>query len=357
MKVKREDLLVDLNMVRGGLSPREYIEQSSCFVFDDGEVMTFNDEVACRKEIFGNDDGPIRITGAVQAASLLAILEAIPDEYLAVREHNGELEFRGKRKGFGLTKEDEIFLPISKVEKPTKWKSLPKDFTRALDTIQHCVSTDESKFRLTCVNITPTHLEACDNRQLMRFELPIDIGEPFLIRGTSLAQVAPLNMEKYSISQTWAHFRNADGLMLSCRRYIEDYPDIKAWMDVKGTRITLSKGLKEAGERAAIFAVNKSGDATLNISSNGGDLKIRGVGQTGWYQEYKQIKYQGPPLNFYISPTVLSYIADTYQKAVVNEARFKAAGDSWEYVAALAPHQDEKPEDEEEDEEAKAVED
>jgi len=46
MKINRQEFLDSLEMVKAGLSPREFIEQSSCFAFKEGEVLTFNDESA-----------------------------------------------------------------------------------------------------------------------------------------------------------------------------------------------------------------------------------------------------------------------------------------------------------------------
>ncbi len=158
MNVNREEFLNDLEMVQSGLSPREFIEQSSCFVFDDGRVMTFNDEVACQKKI------GVSITGAIQATSLLDILQKLEDPILSITENEkGELEFKGKKKAFGITKDAEIFLPINQVEVPEKWRPLPKEFTEAVGLVQHCVSGDESQFLLTCIHIHPDYIEACDN--------------------------------------------------------------------------------------------------------------------------------------------------------------------------------------------------
>jgi hypothetical protein len=71
-QVNREVLLQQLESVQAGLSSREIIEQSSCFVFKDGNVVTFNDEVSCSRPCeLGS------FTGAVQAAPLLSIREML----------------------------------------------------------------------------------------------------------------------------------------------------------------------------------------------------------------------------------------------------------------------------------------
>ena len=68
MKINREELLNQLESVQPGLSIREIIEQSSCFVFQDGKVITYNDEIFCSQKT------PLKIKGAVLAAPLIALL-------------------------------------------------------------------------------------------------------------------------------------------------------------------------------------------------------------------------------------------------------------------------------------------
>ena len=50
MKINRMNLLNVLESVHPGLSKRDMVEQSACFVFQGGRVITFNDEIACSLE-------------------------------------------------------------------------------------------------------------------------------------------------------------------------------------------------------------------------------------------------------------------------------------------------------------------
>ena len=333
MKIKREEFLNDLLMVKAGLSPREFIEQSSCFVFQDGQVMTFNDEVACCKTTC------INVTGAVQATSLLDILDKLDDPELSVRHNEkGELEFRGVSKGFGVTMDAEIFLPIIRVDEPQKWHKMPPQFVEAVRLVQTCVSTDESKFRLTCIHIHPEYLEACDNLQVLRCYIKLGVRGSVLIRGASITHILDLGMSEIALTASWIHFRNPKGLVFSCRRYNEEYPSLDGVLEVKGQAVVLPKGLGDACDRATVFASDKAGDPLVCVSLNSERLKLVGEGLTGWYKEFKKVVYNGPPLEFAIAPSLLKRICDTYSEAVINENRLKVTGDeapSWEYVTVL----------------------
>jgi DNA polymerase III sliding clamp (beta) subunit (PCNA family) len=345
MKINREQFLNDLEAVKAGLSPREFIEQSSCFVFQNGMVMTFNDEVACRKEI------GLKLTGAVQATSLLAILDKLDDPELKVRENDkGELEFRGKSKGFGVTKDAEIFLPIDRVEMPEKWRDLPKEFIEAIGIVQHCVSSDESRFHLTCVHVHPDYIEACDNLQVMRCNISTGLKRPILIRGSSIKHITDLAVDKVALTKSWIHFKNQSGLVFSCRRYNEEYPSLSKAITFEGHPITIPKGMKEASERAAVFASDKSGDPLVVVKLSNGVIRIKGEGITGWYSEVKKIAYDGPPLEFLIAPDLLRHISENYTDAHIIDSRLKVTGGGWVYVTMLGEKEDqEKTKTEEED--------
>jgi len=348
MKINRENFLRDLSMVKAGLSPREFIEQSSCLVFQNGQVMTFNDEVACRKEIEG-----LNFTGAIQANSLFDILEKLEDPELEATENDrGELEFRGKRKKFGITKDAEIFLPIDKVEIPSKWHKLPEEFTEAIKVVQHCVSTDESKFLLTCVHLHPDHVEACDNLQIMRVRFETGLPKPMLARGTSIAHVADLEMNQIAMTKAWIHFKNEKGLMYSCRRHNDEYPILDKLIQFEGHPIKLTKGLAAASDRAAIFAMDKSGDPLVKVTIKPGMVRVMGQGLTGWYKEVKKVTYEGPAMEFVIAPDLLKYISEKYTDAQIiqgKQSKLKVVGGSWEYVTVLGRPEEDKKDDNEKD--------
>ena len=332
MKINREQFLRDLEMVRAGLSPREFIEQSSCFAFGNKTVMTFNDEVACRKPI------EVSLTGAVQAQSLLDILGKLEDKELTVEENEkGELEFRGSKKAFGVTRDAEIFLPIDRVETPDKWHPLPEKFLDAVRLVQHCVSTDESKFLLTCIHLHPEYIEACDNHQLMRCNLKSGLKNPVLVRGASMSQILLLGMSEVARTKSWIHFRNESGLIFSCRVYTEDFPSFDGALKVEGHPIVIPKGLAEAADRASVFASDKAGDPLVSVTLKTGALRITGEGLSGWYKEIKSVTYKGPQLDFLIAPDLLKHISEEYSDAIINPEKLKVSGGHWSYITVLGP--------------------
>jgi hypothetical protein len=331
MRVGREDFLLKLNTVRAGLSGREIIEQSSCFVFSKGEVATFNDEVSCR----GPSGLPDDFKGAVTAKPLLSLLERLSETEVEVQLEKDQLLVVGKNRRAGVRAEAEILLPLGSVETPKKWRDLHADFAEALSLVMNCASSDTTRFILTCVHIHPEWVEACDHHQLSRYRLDTGVTAPLLVRRDSLKQVAPLGVTEVGVSPAWVHFRNPSGLILSCRRHVDDYPDLAPLLKVKGTPTTLPKGLSEACANAEVFSSENTDRNVIVVELRSGKLRVKGTGALGWYSEVKKLKYSGPALKFMVDPQLLAELVKKYNDCEITGERLKVDGGAYTYVSWL----------------------
>jgi len=333
MKIEREALLVELESVRAGLAPRENIEQSACFIFRNGKVITFNDEVSCRRTSLLKG-----VEGAVVAKALTDVLHKIQDTHLDVEQIQNELCFGGHGKKFSIALDPNITLPVDRVEPPNDWRKLPKEIIEAVGMVQHCVGKDESKFVTTCVHLFADGIEACDNRQMIRCRIKTGFESSIIVRGTSIANICNMAIEQVSLADSWIHFKSSQGVTISCRRYEEEFPDLEPVLAFKGTPTSIPKDLAKACDRAAIFAEGEDGsDPVVSVSMIPGKLKIVGEGHIGWYKEIKDVVYSGPPLDFLIAPELLRQIGELYKEAEVGEERLKVTGGNWIYISALRP--------------------
>ncbi len=329
MRINREDFLKELESVTPGLSTREIIEQSSCFIFKDKTVMTYNDEIACSHK------SCLSIEGAVQALPLIAILRKLQEENLEVMCNEEELLIKGKRKRAGIRMEAEILLPVDSIEKPKKWKDLPDDFADSIQIVQQCAGRDETRFSLTCVHLTPKWVEACDGYQAARYKIKIDINENTLVRKESLKYIVSLDMTKFSETKNWIHFKNSSGLILSCRRWVEDYPELDDLLGVEGVPTSFPKGLKEAIEKAEVFSTENVEDNQVTVDLQVGKLRITGRGASGYYQEVKKIKYKGRPMSFSIAPNLLSDLIQRHNSCQIAKDKLKVDAGKDSYVTVL----------------------
>ncbi len=329
MRVNREELLGQLESVMSGLSQREIIEQSSCLVFKDNVVMTYNDEIACTQK------SCLPIEGAVPAIPFVSILRKLKEDILEITTNEEELLIRGKRKRAGIRMDADILLPVDSVEKPKVWRNLPSDFAEAITIVQQCSGTDETKFSLTCVHITPKWIEACDGYQAARYKMKIRMKQPILVRKESIKYITDLNMSQFSETKHWIHFRNSSGLILSCRRWMEDFPKLSKLLKVEGTPTKFPKGLIEAVEKAEIFSAENVEDNQVSIKLVPNKLRITGRGTSGYYQETKNIKYKGKSLSFKVAAKLFADLIRHHNLCEISPDRLKVKTGKYSYITVL----------------------
>ncbi len=336
MRVSREDFLRQLEMASAGLSQKDIIEQSSCFVFrSDGEVITFNDEVACVGKTCVK-----KVEGAVAGHPLLAVLHKMQDKQIDVAIEDGELILKGKRKRAGIRMEETVLLPVEGIEKPEKWKKLPEDFTEAIGIVKGCASNDESNFRLTCIHIHPEWIEACDDFQICRYPIETGIKESTLVRQTALKNVVGLDMTEFSETESWIHFLNTTGTVLSCRRYLEVYPDITEVINKRGIKTVLPGGLAEAVNIAEIFSAENADANWVKVELRSDRMKLEGRGPSGWYAEQQKVKYAGKPMSFTSIPKLLIEISKRVNECEISEGRLRVDCGKFIYLTCTGEVED-----------------
>lgn len=329
-RVPREKLIQELEAVRRGLTAKEVIDQSNCFVFQEGRVATFNDEIAYFHSTC------LDVECAVRAQSLLDILHKLKEDELMVEIGENELLIKLKGRKMGVTLEKEVLLPVNSVEKPDEWLTLPDDFDEALKVALDCASDDEANFQATCIHITPDWIEACDDVRAARYAIQIGLEKPLLIRSGALKGFTDMGFTSVCQTENWVHFENGGGLVASCRHYAEEYPDLSKILEIEGKDVRLPKGLVEAADKAEVFSSENAGENRVTVEIRTGKVKIKGEGVTGWYTELKQMKsYKGPDLKFLINPQQLVSLIKKYDTCTVSDTRLKIKGSKFEYITAL----------------------
>lgn len=331
----REEFLAVLQAAEAGLSRNEKLEQSTCFVFQEGRVHTFNEEVAVRAK----SGLPADFTGAVQSGTLLAFLKKVSERKLTVKSAgDGELMFAGNGKGVKFRYAEKIQLPVESVERPGKadWRKLPPNFGEAVAVVQECTGKDESKTAMSCVHVTADFLESFEKFQATRFRLKMPVDDEFLVKPTGLKHVVALDCTAVAATDEWVHFKNDAGVYISCRRYDEKFPPLEEALDMAGgDTVELPDGLDAAVSRAEIFSKENADENHLLVILEDGLLKVEAVGMTGRYWEDASVKYSGEPLAFLIAPKMLLEVVKRSNKVRVNKDKLLVKGPGWRYVTAL----------------------
>ena len=318
-------------MVEIGLSTQEKLEQSNCFVFQNGEVITYNDEIASRVK------SCLPITGAINAKKMLDMLSKSNDDFIEFEFEKGKLFFRGKKKRGFFKIETKILLPTKDVETPKKWKKLPSDFILAIGLVAECSKSIADSIRLACVHFTSKLIEACDGVQAGRYEISIPFDKDILLKGETVKRIAKLKIQEVSITDNWIHFRNEIGLLLSCIIYVDKYPSdrLTEIFRVKGKPSTLPNKLKELTERVRVFLDDDMSTQWLKVELTPTYIQVTGEGKYGKQTERQKIKYEGEPIEFSINPELLRILVEKHDCCRVSSKVIKIEKGKFQYVTSL----------------------
>ena len=104
MLVNREAFLKALENVESGVDSKERLEQSSCVIFQNERVYSYNDEISCNCPSGLSDNFKV----AVKAKPLIEMCRKLPDEELKVVVNGNTFVVRGKGKKTTIRTEQEI---------------------------------------------------------------------------------------------------------------------------------------------------------------------------------------------------------------------------------------------------------
>jgi hypothetical protein len=338
MKVIREKFLQALNSVRAGVASKDGIAFSRSFIFYKEKVITFDDDICCRAPS-GLDKS---FHGAIRAAPLLALLEKLDEDEISIEQMDTEIKVKGQGKiaRFALEKlEGELH--VEQIEDPSEWHELPDTFGEAVTLAAQCIGVDQEKFRLTCLHFMPKWIEACDDYQSGRYRIKLTAvpEEGILSKGKPLRAIAAIGLTEMSVTDGWIHFQTKSGLVYSCRKVLDDYPDILELLspDDSAQTATFPKGLKAAIGRAEEFSKENTDQNLIAVELNGqGKVRVRGRGYSARYSETRDMpSYKGEPTSFYISPLLFGQFIDRFNDCLICKTKILVDAGKFKYSAWL----------------------
>lgn len=333
MVINKASLQEALEIVKPGLASKEMIEQATSFAFINGRVVTYNDEISISHPVEG-----LELQGAIKAEHLYQLLTKLKKDTIEVSVTENEVILSAGKIKAGLTLQSEIKLPLESISEIGKWKLLPDNFCKYLGFVLGSASKDMSKPKMTCAHVNQAGwIEASDGNRITKCiieEMPVPT---FLVPVSSCSTVVKLEPIKIAQGKGWVHFQTAEGTIISCRTFEEDtYPDTYNVFNVVGTELKLPSITQEVLDRAGVFAKREHiSDEFVSITIEDRKFKIRSESDTGWLEEEVNIKYDGDPINFSVSPYLLKGILSETLHCIINKERMKFQGENWVYVTAL----------------------
>lgn len=330
-QVRTSDFRKQLEAAAAGLSSIKVFDQAMCFIFTDGFITTFNDEV------YAKVPTGLNVTGAVNGNALLRLVKAIDQGAVTVQEGDGELLVIGKNERSGILLEKEITLPLDKIEQPKKWVRVSERFTEAIRGAVECAKTSHlSKFALTCVHIHPDRIEGCDNTHAIRFKLKTPIKKSILIRALSAARAAAHEIKEISVTTGWCHFKTVSNVIIGCKTHADDYIKMDNVLTGKGKKLAFPKDLIKAVMRAEIFTSEDQDRNYVHVSLKPGSVRIRGEGVSGWHEKQSKLDYDGPEITIKVIPDLFVKLIKTHDECeLLTEDRLLFRGNGFAYVLCV----------------------
>ena len=328
MQIQRIALLNALESVKPGLASKEVIEQSTCFVFLNNQVATYNDTVAVSIPF------EIDIEGAVRSTELLSLLNKVKDKEVDVYEKDNEFRVDGEKFRSAVTMENEIVLPLDFLKTKIKFKPLPEGFETAIKSCAFSAAKETEYPNLSNIHIKDNTVESCDNFRATRCKIH-KMKEEILFPASAVRGLLNYHFDHYGLSDGWIHLTKENGAIFSCRTYKDTYPDLDAFFEVKGRPIRLPKELEEILDRGDIFSSDEVRESVM-ITINPDKIIVRGENQYGWFEESADVKRRGKEtLIFSTNPKLLKDILKHSSRVIVSERSMKFKARNFDHIVAL----------------------
>jgi len=167
------------------------------------------------------------------------------------------------------------------------------------------------------------------------------IGDEYLLPATTGIQVIRLNPTKFNVHNGWVHYGTEAGTIMSCRIVEDKYVNVAQYLPVEGVEITFPSSITEILEKVSVFTTRDHFiDEVVKITLKDKKIIVKGQSESGWYEEEANIRYNGEPLYFMITPYFLRDMLQRTQSCIVGKKMLKFQADNWQYVAMLRANEE-----------------
>lgn len=341
MQVDRKELLDCLTWAKPGLSSKERVEQSTNFIFMNGNLITYNEDILVKTPL---PKAFVDLQGAVRAEELFSILNKLTKDDLELSVKDGSLVIKAGRSVSGIAMETEVKVPYKEIMKELKKAEtikIPSALLPAMVRASYCAAKGIQTLKLSGVHVHKGKISSTDNFRIFQTRVKgiKDLPE-FVLPASCLKILATYEPCFLTLTDAWAFFKNKQDVLF-CVRLIDlsddPYPNVSPNLDVEGPELPLPQGILDALDKADIFAktVTLETDRYVEITLKDGKMIVKGEGPFGWHKESIPLKnYKGHELSFLAHPEFLRDIVPQVQVAIIGERVIKFAGEDFVQVFA-----------------------
>lgn len=332
--MKGTELLNILDKVKAGLGDKSFIEQFSHFIFKDGFVTAYNDEICVSHPTEGLD-----ISTSVEADDLIKTVKLIGDDEIIFEIDENELRIKGGKVRGGLNalveKKAERFiegLGLTDIE----WKSLPDSILKGLYFCSFSASKVLTQGILTCVHAKGNIIQSTDHLRISHYNLGenVDIDE-MLIPARSIKDLLRFPAEEYCVKNGWVFFKtNAD--VIFCSRILQgDYPDLTQYLEVEGEQVEFPKSLASSIMGVSFMADGQvDSEKQVELTFGDGIITAKAEKVTGYVE--KDIEWEGSmEFTINVNPGFLAEVMDKTNVATLSEHAIRFETENFVHMISL----------------------
>jgi hypothetical protein len=327
MKVKTAELRRIINLLKPGLAKKEYLEQSSHFVFTGVDVCTFNGSISVIHPF--ETEGP---SFSVKAEDFHKLIGGIVDEELDLKIDNGRftLSSNTTKAGMSTVVDDagkvEPLIDKVKADIPAVWNKLPKDFTDGIRFVVFSAAKNLSQGAYANIQVNGKRVESADGR--MRASIYAMDGEmqSFLISASDALELTAFPVTEYVVTPNWMHFKTDDDVIFSCLQRIlgpeEKFPNLDSHFNaiVDPLPLKLPVELRQAVRDVVFLAKGETdNDKECEVVFKKGVIEVSARKDNGWVEKFSVFpEYNGPDVSILINPIAFSQILEKATDMIIS---------------------------------------
>lgn len=323
MKINRMELIKYVEKIMPGVENNSFIDGAENILFNNGNIYSYNDIIAV------SINTKLNLNGCIKAKEFFNLIKKIPDEIIDIDCNDENWIIKTDKINAELFLiNDDISKKIESITNNNEWVSIPSNF---MDGLSNCLFSC-NKSDLAGIYCIDKYMMSTDEITINLFNLNKNINSFWLSDDCIKKLISIFDKINFiKIDDSWAHFKNEDNLIFSCRRLMDTkYPFKKAKKildeNKKLTPIMIGefpKKLIEVIDRASEFVTNIKGVGTVKLKLTENYIECSSYKYSGKYRE--KIKWNN---DSHIDGSInLSVDPNTIKNAVLKTDKFYIVGE------------------------------
>jgi hypothetical protein len=317
MNINRAELLQALKRAMPGIDKgSSTLEGADTFIFHEGWIHSFNDNISISIAFPITNKAGENISGILKAKEFYDLLNRYQDENIKLIPKNDMWVISNKNSTAELTLLENNLIERIQGIKPSKlkWSSIPELFIEGISICKF----SSNRSSISGIYVINDKVYSTDEIRINMFTLDSSIENCFWINDNAAGELIKLNNpKKYSISESWVHFKTEEGDIFSCKRLSQENYPIKQIETLifnhsyeKGDITnSLPATLLDGINRASAFSINVESFETVKLTFNNEGIDIFSKRTSGKYTEKveweKPLKREIKPISIYIDYSMI----------------------------------------------------